>query len=148
MELKITDRTDPDFLNLIELLDEELDQTCKEAHKLCTPFNSVDKILAVVLIYQKEIPVACGAFKQFDATTIEIKRVFVRKEYRGQGFSKMLISTLEQLGREKGYHSAILETGKQLKAANALYSKLNYRVIPNYGPYEKMEDSICLQKDL
>ena len=50
--------------------------------------------------------------------------------------------------RAQGCRRLVLETGETLAAAMALYRKLGYRVIPNYGPYRGMDDSICMQKDL
>ena len=50
--------------------------------------------------------------------------------------------------REKGYHYLILESGEPLIAAMALYRKIGYKVIPNYGQYKDMPDSICMKKKL
>ncbi|AEV30067.1 acetyltransferase [Sphaerochaeta pleomorpha str. Grapes] len=145
---KIVDTADPDFLYLVTLLDRELDKSCQQAHQLCEQYNQLDAILVVVLIYQEKIPVACGAFKQFDSNTVEIKRVFVKEEYRGLGLSKLLLAELERIGKEEGYSFAVLETGKHLHSARGLYAHRNYRVIPNYGPYRQIESSICMKKEL
>ena len=42
----------------------------------------------------------------------------------------------------------ILESGEPLVAAMALYRKIGYKVIPNYGQYKDMPDSICMRKEL
>ena len=145
---KIVDTADPDFLHLVTLLDRELDQACPQAHQLCEQYNKVDAILAVVLVYQEETPVACGAFKQFDTDTVEIKRVFVQENYRDRGVAKLLLAGLERIAKEMGYSSAVLETGRHLLASVALYSHRDYRIIPNYGPYKQIESSICMKKEL
>lgn len=50
--------------------------------------------------------------------------------------------------REQGYRYLILESGEPLVAAMALYRKLGYEIIPNYGQYKDMPDSICMKKKL
>ena len=42
----------------------------------------------------------------------------------------------------------LLETGEPLTAAMALYRKTGYEVIPNYGPYKDLPDSVCMRKEL
>ena len=55
---------------------------------------------------------------------------------------------LENIAREKGYNCLILESGAPLVAAMALYRKIGYKVIQNYGQYRDMPDSICMKKKL
>ena len=55
---------------------------------------------------------------------------------------------LENAAREQGYRYLILESGEPLVAAMALYRKIGYKVIPNYGQYKDMPDSICMKKKL
>ena len=55
---------------------------------------------------------------------------------------------LEDKAKEKGYRSLILETGEPLIEAMGLYSSIGYNVIPNYGQYVNMPDSICMMKKL
>lgn len=77
-----------------------------------------------------------------------MKRVFIKKEYRGQGISNQLMELLETKAKEKGFQYLILESGEPLTAAMALYRKIGYTVIPNYGPYKDMPDSVCMRKKL
>ncbi len=55
---------------------------------------------------------------------------------------------LENVAKEKGYRYLILESGEPLVAAMALYRKIGYKVIPNYGQYKDMPNSICMKKRL
>ncbi|HAJ81167.1 MAG TPA: GNAT family N-acetyltransferase, partial [Zunongwangia profunda] len=41
-----------------------------------------------------------------------------------------------------------LETGNKMLEAIRLYEKSNYKVVPNYGQYNGIEDSICFKKHL
>ena len=54
----------------------------------------------------------------------------------------------ENEAKQKGYKYFILESGEPLVAAMGLYRKIGYEVIPNYGQYKDMPDSICMKKKL
>lgn len=55
---------------------------------------------------------------------------------------------LENIAKEQGYYYLILGFGKSLVAAVALYRKIGYKDIPNYGQYKNMPDSVCMKKKL
>ena len=94
------------------------------------------------------MPVGCASFKDYEPGVAEVKRVFVRENYRGRGLARKLMQAVEEHARQKGYRSLILETGKPLVSAVALYTNMGYHVIPNYGPYECMDESVCMRKEL
>ena len=110
--------------------------------------QSKDDIHDVIVAYDCKIPVGCTSFKKYDNECAEVKRVFIKKEYRGQGISNKLMELLEKSAKEKGFKYFILESGEPLVAAMALYRKIGYKVIPNYGQYKNMADSICMKKEL
>lgn len=111
-------------------------------------YNKLDDIHDVVLAYDNDTLVACAGFKKYDDECAEVKRVFVKEEYRGLGLSKELMERLEKRTREKGFRYFLLESGEPLVSAMALYRKIGYRVIPNYGQYIGMEESVCMKKEL
>lgn len=150
MSLKIlkTDSTNIDFINLIKLLDDDLNERYGELQKQYNEYNKVDTIKDVIIIYRDDEPVACGAFKEYAPNTIELKRIFVIKESRRQGLSKTIISELEQLGRSRGYKYSVLETGTKQHEAINLYKNSGYEVIQNYEPYAGNINSICMKKVL
>ncbi|MBK5187739.1 MAG: GNAT family N-acetyltransferase, partial [Gemmatimonadaceae bacterium] len=80
--------------------------------------------------------VACGAFRPLEPGIAEIKRMFVAREHRGRGYSKVMLTTLERLAGESGCEAVRLETRHLQTAAIALYEGLGYVRIPNYGIYE------------
>jgi hypothetical protein len=41
-----------------------------------------------------------------------------------------------------------LETGKKQPEAIRLYEKNGYKLIPNYGQYAKIDNSVCFEKDI
>lgn len=148
LKLVMTDNQNADFIKLIKLLDEDLDERYGELQKNYMPLNIVDYIKDVVVLYKDGEPVACGAFKEFNDSSVEIKRVFVKKENRRQGLSKVVLEKLEETAKSKGYPYAVLETGQKQHEAISLYKGLGYGVIPNYGPYVGDSNSICMKKML
>jgi GNAT superfamily N-acetyltransferase len=147
-QLKRTTAENVDFVRLISLLDHELWMELKEDQATYDQFNKVPDLQTVVLVYVGDEPVACGCFKHFNADTIEVKRMYVKKAFRGKGLSKLVLHELETWAKEKGYHFAVLETSVHFTTARNLYESCHYQPIPNYPPYQKLDDSICMKKDL
>jgi len=117
-------------------------------HDFYDKYNKIDKIKHVVVAYSGELPVACGAIKEFDPETMEVKRMFTLDSHRGKGFATKVLAELEKWALELGYSRCILETGKRLPDAVRLYEKSGYQLISNYGQYIQMENSICFEKRL
>ena len=133
---------------LIRLLDHELWNELKEDQATYDPHNKVPDIDTALVIYLNDEPVAIGCFREYDKTTAEIKRMFVKKEHRGKGLSKRILDELEKWAAEKGYQFAILETSIHFAVAKNLYQTNGYSVIPNYGVYEGLPESVCMKKKL
>jgi putative acetyltransferase len=150
MVLKIvkTSTSNPDFIALVKSLDSYLKITDGDEHDFYNQFNNVDVLKHTVVAYQNNTAVGCGAFKAFDNETIEIKRMFTLTEFRGQGIAAQILKTLEVWAHELGYKYSILETGKRQTEAVQFYKKCKYNVIPNYGQYKDMENSLCFKKIL
>lgn len=146
--LKRTDSDDADFRLLITELDANLREIYDELMNTYDQHNIIEQIGTVVLAYDDAGPVACGCFKTYDAGTVEIKRMFVRKDARGKGISTRILAGLEQWALELGYKKAVLETGEKNTEALGLYHKAGYRQIPNYGPYVNLPTSYCFGKTL
>ena len=69
-----------DFKELVKLLDAGLKIVDGEDHSFYSQFNKTDKIKHVVVIYEDDMPVGCGAIKEYSPDTMEIKRMFVLKK--------------------------------------------------------------------
>ncbi|WAC01868.1 GNAT family N-acetyltransferase [Lacinutrix neustonica] len=143
-----TDANNPDFIALITSLDNYLKITDGDEHAFYNQFNAIAVIKHVVVGYLNGIPVACGAFKSSNTTTIEIKRMFTKPDVRGKGIASGILTALEIWAKELGYTSAILETGTRQVEAVSFYKKCGYRVIANYGQYKNMEHSVCYKKEI
>jgi GNAT superfamily N-acetyltransferase len=143
-----TDSSNQDFINLVKLLDKELQIRDGKEHSFYAQYNKIDKLKNVVVAYDAEIVVGCGAIKEYEISTIEIKRMFVKVEYRSKGIATKILIELELWAGELGYNKCILETGFKQPEAIRLYTKNNYKVIPNYGQYAGVGNSVCMEKIL
>lgn len=150
MELKYkeTNGQHKDFLSLIQLLDGDLSARYGKLQEQYKKFNLVDTISDALILYADDIPFGCGAFKKIDDKTVELKRIFIREEYRNKGYGKLILQKLENLARKSNYQYAILETGVKQQEAIHLYQQSGYQIIENYEPYCGNSNSICMRKTL
>lgn len=146
--LKRTDSNDSDFIALVRHLDAELAIRDGDDHAFYAQFNKIDKIKNVVVAYQGDRAIGCGAIKPLDAQTMEVKRMFVLPDFRGQGIASMILSELERWAAASNARFCCLETGLKQPEAIALYQKSSYARVPNYGQYAGVENSVCFKKEL
>jgi putative acetyltransferase len=119
-----------------------------EDHAFFAQFNKIDMIKYVVVAFENEVAVACGAIKEYSAKVMEVKRMYVKEDKRGKGIASLVLQDLEKWCIELKFEKCILETGLAQPEAISLYTKNNYQRIPNYGQYEQVETSVCFEKRL
>jgi ribosomal protein S18 acetylase RimI-like enzyme len=93
-------------------------------------------------------PVTGGAFRRFDDSTAELKRIWTDSRYRRQGHAKALLVELETEIAARGYHSVYLTTGDRQPEAEALYLSTGYIRLPEPLPAEDEVYPIAFQKTL
>jgi putative acetyltransferase len=87
----------------------------------------------VLLLAEIEgILAGCAAVRPLDDFTCELKRVYVRADFRGAGLGRRLTEIALHSAREMGYKSIRLDTLPQMQAAQRLYEDLGFRDIPAY----------------
>jgi GNAT superfamily N-acetyltransferase len=145
-KLNRTNSDNKDFQNLVLELDKDLAQKNGESNDFFLQYNKIDLIKNVVIALNDNIPLGCGAMKEYDKSTMEIKRMYVPIEMRGKGIAVAVLNDLENWARELGYKRCVLETGDKMLEAIGLYKKSGYKIIKNYGQYENVESSICFEK--
>ena len=91
---------------------------------------------------------ACGALRQLDAASAEVKRMYVRPEMRGSGLATAVLRALEAASRDRGWTTLRLETGAVMPAAIRFYTREGYAPIPPFGPYIGSDNSRCFEKIL
>jgi putative acetyltransferase len=148
MKIVRTDSNDKEFIRLVSELDQMLAVINGEDHSFYNQFNTLTEIRNVILVYEGDTAIACGAFKKFDDTSCEIKRMFTEPSHRGRGYAGIVVDELEKWARESGYRSVVLETSVKLESAVGLYRKKGYADTEKYGQYKDATDSMCFRKVL
>jgi putative acetyltransferase len=136
------------FQYLVTELDADLRMRDGEDHSFYSQFNKIDKIKHAIVAFDNDIPVGCGAFKEYSDDTVEVKRMYVSLNRRSCGIATMILRELEKWAMDLNYKRCLLETGKRQPEAINLYRKNGYRTIPNFGQYENVENSLCFAKEL
>jgi putative acetyltransferase len=148
IELIRTNSDNKDFIELVKKLDAYLAIIDGEEHSFYHQFNKIDKIKHAVVAYEDGVSVACGAIKEFIPNAMEVKRMYTLPEHRGKGIASKVLHELEKWAAELGYEKCMLETGKRQTDAVQLYEKAGYKLIPNYGQYTGVENSVCFEKEI
>jgi len=148
MKLFRTNSAHIDFVELVKELDKSLVITDGDEHAFYDQYNKLDNIKYVIVAYEDEQAIACGAIKQFDDKRMEIKRMYTKPQNRSKGIASKILAELEQWAKELSFEKCILETGKRQLSAIKLYKKNGYSIIENYGQYNGMENSICFEKKI
>nr|WP_256985356.1 GNAT family N-acetyltransferase [Rhodococcus sp. 06-1059B-a] len=81
---------------------------------------------ALIVAIVDGVPVAGGAFRQYDATTAELKRIWTAATHRKRGYGKIVVAELERIAAERGYSRIYLTTGWNQPEAVALYLSTGY----------------------
>ena len=106
---------------------------------------SVEKLIkqgvAFFVTRVDDVPVGCGGVQFFGTEYGELKRMFVRSQFRGLGLAKLMLEHLEQYTREHHIRVLRLETGIHQKEAIGLYERMGYQSIPPFGEY--VEDPLA-----
>ena len=141
-----TNSNNRDFRKLVAELDADLKIRDGEDHAFYAELNKIDKIKYVIVAHDGKSPVGCGAIREYSDDTMEVKRMYVVPNRRGLGIATAILKNLEKWAVDLNFKKCLLETGKNQPEAIALYQKNKYRIVPNFGKYENVENSICFEK--
>ncbi len=91
---------------------------------------------AVLLALVDGAPAGCCALRPLDAADYpnasEMKRLYVRKAFRGFGLGRQLAEATLDAARQRGYASVLLDTLDDMESARALYTDLGFAEVPPY----------------
>jgi GNAT superfamily N-acetyltransferase len=146
IELVRTTSDNEDFEKLVVLLDAYLRVLDGEDHAFYAQFNKSSLLKNALVCYENGMPIGIGAYKEFEPSIAEMKRMYTLPNHRGKGIAKAILTELENWAKEENYDTAILETGYLQKEAIGLYQKLGYTIIENFGQYKGVANSICMKK--
>lgn len=99
-----------------------------------------------LVAYLDGIPVACGALRPIDGSSVEVRRMFVTAKARRKGLARTILNELEVQAAGLGYMNMRLETGNRQLSAMTLYESFGFRRIAPFGPYENDPLSVCFEK--
>ena len=98
-----------------------------------------------VAAFVDDVPIGCGALRERDEATAEIRRMYVRPEYRRRSLGRTLLSHLIAEARRLGYRRIILETGDKQPSATALYEASGFKRIQAFGVHVNDPTSRCYE---
>lgn len=101
-----------------------------------------------VVAYNGGVPAAMGGWCKHRPQEAEIRRMFVRDEFRRGGLARLILAQLEDSARANGFGRLVLETGLVLPGAVALYRDCGYAEVPAFGYYTEAPLSLHLGKSL
>lgn len=85
--------------------------------------------------FQNEF-IGMGCIHKLRDDIAEIKRMYIRPEYRGKGSGKALLQRLLSKAKEFGYHSIYLDSGKFMLDAHRLYHSMGFTDRSEYSESE------------
>jgi putative acetyltransferase len=116
-----------------------------ELENLRKQYDKPDGLL--LLAYLDELPAGCVGVRQFDSETAELKRMFVRPEYRGYKLGKELLERAMEGAKALGYEKMKLDTLANLVKARELYESFGFQTIPAYR-FNPIDGAIYMEKTL
>ena len=152
MSITITEeRPDsPDAIRLIEELQSHLNP--EKYPPESKHGYSVDKLLREGVTFfvtrQGELPAGCGGIKLFGTEYGEVKRMFVRPQFRGLGLGKLMLDHLARYAQERKANVLRLETGIYQTDAIRLYERYGFARRAPFGEYKVDPLSIYFEKQL
>ena len=126
--------------NLVQAAIKEIGQSRSERS------NTTQTIQDAFVAYADGVAVGCIALKPHGVDLAEVKRMFVRDDFRGKGIAWALLAALEAKAAEKNFSTLILETGRHLETACRLYKKAGFEVTPDFDQYKEIPQSVCMKK--
>jgi len=102
---------------------------------------SIERLLAEAvaffLIREDGRPAGCGGVKLFGTEYAEVKRMYVRPQFRGLGLAKLMLNHLANYAQRHDVRVLRLETGIHQHAAIRLYERMGFQRIPPFGEYRE-----------
>ena len=148
LSVGMEDARGADAARLIDGLCAELSERYHRPPSPFLPEEAMTARTAFVVARWNGEPVGCGALRQIDDTTVEVKRMYVTPDMRRRGISRRILVKLETLAAGFSYERIILETGTFQPEALALYHAAGYRRTANYGRYVGNPEAHCFEKEV
>lgn len=148
MEIRYVGPDCADFRRLAALLDAYYFTLVGDIQLKYAEPNRPENMNALVVAYEGETAIACGAWKAIDEKTAEIKRIFVDPQHRRKGAASSVIRALEENVLASGRNNLILETAVDTSGSHALYQSLGYKLRDYYGSPAGADNCMCFHKEM
>lgn len=144
------DKSDTDLLWLISELDAFQSELYPAESNHCLDFSTVsdEQLRCVIFRDDAGSPAGCGALLTHENGSAEIKRVYIRPEYRGRKLGEAIVSAIEKIALEKNSSLLWLETGIHQQPAITLYRRCGYEICDAFPPYVADPLSVFMCKEL
>ncbi len=120
---------------------EDLDYDLENIEEIYSP---PDGIFYIVLVDDEIIGTA--GLRKLENDSAELKRMFIKKEFRGQGLGTALMEKLIEFACHQDYKRIYLDSNRSLKAAQALYKKFGFQETERYN--DNFRADIFMVKEL
>jgi putative acetyltransferase len=92
----------------------------------------------------------CGALKELDPLTGEIKSMRTRPAFLRRGVGQAVLDEIVRTARQRGYARILLETGtgEAFEAAHALYQRNGFAWTGPFGEYAASDFNVFMEKEL
>jgi putative acetyltransferase len=102
---------------------------------------------ALLLACDRNVFVGCSGIRKLDDETAELKRMYVKNEYRGYQIGASLLQRSIELARELGYKRIRLDTLQNMTKAQQLYSAFGFYEIPSYR-FNPLPGTVYMERQL
>ena len=144
------DKGNSDLARLVSELDAFLSELypAESNHLIDLSVVSDEQLRCVIVRDEGGAPAGCGALLFNEDGSAEIKRVYIRPEYRGRKLGEKIISAIEGIASENNFRLLQLETGIHQQPAIALYRRCGYDMCDAFPPYKSDPLSVFMRKEL
>lgn len=102
---------------------------------------------ALLLAYDNNAAIGCVALRKFDSETAELKRMFIRPEYRKHKIGKKLLELITEIAKELNYKKMRLDTLPDMEQAQRIYKAHGFYEIPPYR-FNPVPGTVYMEKEL
>jgi putative acetyltransferase len=143
------DKGDLELGYLISELDAFQSELYPAESNHCLNLSTVsdEQLRCVIARDENGIPAGCGALLFQAVGSAEIKRVYIRPEFRGQKLGEQIVIAIESIASVNSCHLMRLETGIHQQPAIALYRRCGYEICDAFPPYAADPLSVFMCKE-
>lgn len=142
MNIVPTNISDAAVLNLFSEHDYFMQDFLGKDKACYTRYSPAESIEKVWLAFEENMPIGCVAYRTKSDDTGEVKRLFIKSKYRGNGISKALLSEVKSYAKAQGCVKLFLDTRITLEPAVSLYRSFGFEITFQQGLYIQMEMEI------